>query len=157
MTILDPNAMWTAAQRLFSLLFSIILLVFIGWITYCAMDRAPPTIVTEMVPSSGRVKAGETIDIHFFVSRNAISEQKAESYLFDGAEVRWPYPTSPYRVINDTIGEDHFKVRRIIPIGATPGRARYRVVMYYARPMNPVHKIWPVVVVPDDVEFDIVP
>lgn len=156
MTILDPDGLWTKAQKFFSLLFSFMMLFVVGFLTLCLMDRTPPSSITQMYPSATRLHPGDEIEIHYFVMRHAVAEQKADPYLFDASGVRWEYPTTGFRVVNDDLGPDAFRVRKMIPAAATPGRARYRVVMYYRRPFNPIHWVWPVVVVPDDLEFEIV-
>lgn len=148
---------WTMAQRIFVVLFMLLMLSAVGFFAWSAMDREAPVTVDQIRIIPPIVRPGQSADIEFTIRRHRVCAVRGEGYVYDGANVRWPYQPSTLRTISDTLGREVYAVKRTIPISATPGAAFYRISLYHVCPLNLFHLIWPITDVVESLSFEIVP
>ena len=150
-------AFWSLAQRIAATCLMAVLLLITPFLTATALDRTLPVEVKAINILPPKVHVGDRIDIEYTILRSRVCESRGESYIFDGANTRWPYDPSPWRVVNDDLGMESYKLPQRIPVGATPGPSRFRLVVYQRCPYNLFHLFWPIVDVIDSTPFEILP
>jgi hypothetical protein len=115
-------------------------------------DRDPPTEFHKIEAIPFDVKDGE-VRIHFEIIRHRQCEFRSERVLFDSTRTRWLLDEVHFSRSPGPIGPDQYITVVQLPKMAT-GPARYVMVSRYY--CNPLHYIWPIVVGPVYVGFNVV-
>lgn len=96
------------------------------------------------------VAPGEALAIQFTVDRHQVCPTTAYVTIFDGGGIEWKIEPDERPAFGPP-GVETKIVRYVIPPGATPGPARYRLVLDFR--CNWTHYIAPVVLSPPDLPF----
>lgn len=115
-----------------------------------ATQRTPPVDILDMYAVTRTVEQGRDLLIHVGVHRRELCLTTAYVTLYDGANIEWTIRPDERAAFGD-IGTETRIVRHQIPQGATPGQARYRLVLSWR--CNWTHDIAPVIRVYPDVPF----
>lgn len=116
-------------------------------------DRNPATdsLLAEARPPD--VEPGGLLHVAYEFRRYRLCPRDTQRIIFDGKTVRFDLGTQS-RPLSGPVGKDAYVQPIQVPETASPGPARYRVIILdYC---NPLHRIWPLKKV-IDVPFTIVP
>lgn len=118
-------------------------------------ERDPPTVVlhTEVVPIKPWPD-GE-VQIRYNVRRYKQCATRVERSVYDSKQLRMVLPPREFAIAPGPIGDDTYSVSVMLPESMSPGRATYRINTTYV--CNPIHRIWPIVVIAPDIAFDVQP
>lgn len=125
-----------------------------GMLAMMYIDRQPPVEVLDVSPVSTTVEAGGTLVINFVIDRQRECQSTAERTLFDsqGNMIRFPITSS---ISFSGLGIQAYQRALTIPDSMPPGPSRYRTVVAFR--CNPLHLLWPIVMVVADFEFTVIP
>lgn len=117
-----------------------------------ASQRDAPVSIEAAEITTPTVEPGHDLRIRYTVHRDKICRTTSYVTIFDGADVEWRIePVS--RAAIGPLGGEIYVVRHTIPMGATPGHARYRLVLDFI--CNWTHRIVPVTTIMPDLGFEI--
>jgi hypothetical protein len=118
-----------------------------------AGDRNPATesLLAEARPPD--VFPGQQLHVAYKFRRYRLCPRETQRSIFDGQNVRFDLGTQT-RAVSGPVGADSYVQPVVVPAGAAPGAARYRVIILdYC---NPLHRLWPLQKV-IDIPFTILP
>lgn len=118
-------------------------------------EREPPITIESVEVLTTRVRAGEDFKARFHVTRRKLCAVRVERMLVDGESGRHPLATTDLSGPPGPLGHDSYVSLVSVPEKAAPGHARYRANAIYR--CNPLHGLWPIVDVGQDLEFEILP
>jgi len=124
-----------------------------GLLGVWAGDRNPATdsLLAEARPPD--VEPGGLLHVAYEFRRYRLCPRDTQRTIFDGRTVRFDLGTQS-RPLSGPVGKDAYVQPVQVPETASPGPARYRVII--TDYCNPLHRIWPLKKV-IDVPFTIVP
>lgn len=123
-------------------------------VIYTVTDREPcarPLTTRVMTPE---VRPGDNLVIAYTITRKAACHTVAQRIIFDGADIELAYMPDERTAFGGS-GTDTKSVSVQVPSGATPGKARYRLILTFKG--NWFQEIAPVVTVQPDLLFTILP
>jgi hypothetical protein len=113
-----------------------------------------PITITEAAVVTPIVSPGGDLLIRITVDRHRICNTTSYVTILDGDGIE--YRKEPdERPAFGPPGVETRVVRHMIPGGAIPGPARYRLVLEFRCDFNWTHQIWPVVLILPDLAFEI--
>lgn len=127
---------------------------FVGTAAVWATDRDPPVTINEVKVLTPIVQQDGDFIISYDLERQQVCQTEAQRTIFDGANVEIDYLPDRREAFGPVTKHDVKSVKVHVPLSATPGTARYRVVAVYR--CNPLHQIWPIVRVLVDQYFTII-
>ena len=105
-----------------------------------ASDRNPPTenLLAEARPPEA--EPGGILNVAYDLRRYRLCPRETQRSIYDGRTVRFDLGTQS-RPLSGPVGNDAYVQPVRVPEMASPGPARYRVIILdYC---NPLHRIWP--------------
>ena len=131
-----------------------LLAFFSGMIGLWSADRNPPTIQLEERVLNPTLAAGEPLRIYYKVRRDDNCRVRLEQLLFDHNLTRHRIPDEDYQAAPGPIGIEDFVILVDVPRRFAQGEGRYRAIRTYR--CNPIHNLFPIVVISRDVTFTVV-
>lgn len=116
-------------------------------------DREPPTVIDRTEVLTPELHPGESLRVRFEVFRRKSCYVRVERMLLDGESARFVLPTTELSGAPGPLGKDMYISVVPIPSDVHPGLGRYRAITTYK--CNPMHSLWPIIAVADDVTFTI--
>jgi len=118
------------------------------------MDRDPPIILKSSHVVTPQVAPGGTLKVDVEIFRTRRCETTVDRIIFDGAGARHVLEPVNFTSSGGARGEERYLNLAPIPADAAPGAARYRSIGTYR--CNTLHRSWPIVGEPREVDFEIV-
>lgn len=124
-----------------------------GYLGFLVADRELPLQILDMKPTVERVSPGDTLRVQYQVFRYRDCRMHVTRLIFDSertmhviAELDLPSGLP--------LGNDFLTTPVPVPLTATKGPAKYRIIVSYA--CNPLQRLWPLVAPPREVSFEII-
>lgn len=123
---------------------ALVAVTFVGTPVYWLTDREVPVEIIEARVLNPNVAIDQDLLVYYEVDRHRVCPTIAQRTVYDGAGVEIKYMPD-IRAAFGPEGRDKSTFRLHIPPGASPGTARYRVVVSYF--CNPMHRLFPLTVI----------
>jgi hypothetical protein len=117
------------------------------------LDTQPPTVVLKMEILNEPVRPGGELKIKYTVYRLRSCETSIDRLLFDHEKQRVILEDLTFNGAPGPLGESNYVAQVPIPRSFATGPATYRVVSRYV--CNPLQRIWPIVTINPDVNFEV--
>lgn len=144
-----------AVNSMFQTAFILFMFVASGVLGYWAQERDEPIQILREEIENLDVHPGEILRVRYEIIRKKNCSVRLEQVLFDAQRTRFILPENEYTAAPGGVGEDTFVIPVEVPEKMGAGRASYRAVRSYI--CNPLQRFlnWPVIVVAQDVSFNV--
>jgi uncharacterized Fe-S cluster protein YjdI len=157
----DYRGIWKKCHRYMEVVQGVIYRALIGVVAGLATaqlawwvnDREPPTEFHRVEAIPYDVVEGDEVLIHFKVLRHKNCGLKSERIIYDSIRKRWILPDLSLEKSPGPVGEDNYITPIELPPKMATGKASYVYINSYF--CNPLHYVWPVVVGPLTVGFNV--